>query len=419
MTKPSAIGAPTPTPNLVRHIAARPLRSGLPHHLIHLAAMSTAPPPSMTPLRLAFIGLVLIGTTTFAPIAWAHEGHDHDDEPAPAAVLREAPRRQGDGSVLMPEAAQRQLGLRTQAAQAGSWPQAFELPAKVVMDPNAGGLVQAALAGRVVAGPKGLPSLGQAVRRGQVLAHIEPTTGALEQAGLRAQQAELRAALQVAERRLARLQALADTVARKDIEAAAAEAEGLRQRLGALSQGLSRRDALVAPVSGVIASARVVAGQVVQPGDTLYEVIDPRRQRIEALVREPGRAGQIGSAQLVLGDTSVPLRQVGAARSLRDQAVPVVFSGEAEALSGLVLGQAVKVVAQSRQALPGIALPRSALVKGAGNQDIAWVRTAPERFEPRWVTHAPLDGTRVRITSGLKAGDQVLVQGANLVNQVR
>ncbi len=374
---------------------------------------------SMTALQRAFVGLVLIGTTSFSSLTWAHEGHDHDEEPAPAATLREAPRRQGDGSVLMPKAAQQQLRLRTLAVQAGQWPQAFELPAKVVMDPNAGGRVQAALAGRVVAGPKGLPSLGQAVRQGQVLAHVEPTTGSLEQASLRAQQAELRAALQVAERRLARLQELADTVARRDTEAASAEVEGLRQRLGALSGGLSRRDALVAPVSGVIASAQVVTGQVVQPGDTLYEVIDPRRQRIEALVRDPSQAQQIGSAHLVLGDTSVPLRQVGAAHSLRDQALPIVFSGASQALSSLVLGQAVKVVAQTRQALPGIALPRSALVKGAGNQDIAWVQTAPDRFEPRWVTHAPLDGTRVRVTAGLKAGEQVLVQGANLVNQVR
>lgn len=381
--------------------------------------------PHMNPLQrarmgLVLFGLVLIGTASFSSLTWAHEDHDHDEAPPPpAAVLREAPRRQGDGSVLMTKAAQQQLRLRTQAVQAGQWPQAFELPAKVVMDPNAGGRVQAALAGRVVAGPKGLPSLGQAVRQGQVLAHIEPTTGSIEQAGLRAQQAELRAALQVAERRLARLNELADTVPRKDIEAANAEVEGLRQRLGALSGGLSRRDALVAPVSGVIASAQVVAGQVVQPGDILYEVIDPRRQRIEALVRDPAQAQQIGSAHLALGDVSVPLRQVGAAHSLRDQALPIVFSGDSQALSSLVLGQAVKVVAQTRQALPGIALPRSALVKGAGNQDIAWVQTAPDRFEPRWVTHAPLDGTRVRVTAGLKAGEQVLVQGANLVNQVR
>lgn len=377
--------------------------------------------PLMNPLHHTLIALALLGSAT---LARAHEGHDHPDDdhhgeaPMPAA-LKDAPRRQADGSVRMPQAAQQQLGLRTQAVQAGEWPQAFELPAKVVMDPNAGGRVQAALAGRVLAGPRGLPSLGQAVRQGQVLGHIEPTTGSLEQASLRAQQAELRASLRVAERRLERLRELADTVARKDTEAATTEVEGLRARLEALASGLSRRDALVAPVSGVIASAQVVAGQVVQPGDVLYEVIDPRRQRIEALVRDPAQAQQIGSAQLVLGDSSVPLQQVGAARSLRDQALPIVFSGNAPALSSLVLGQAVKVVAQTRQALPGIALPRVALVKGAGNQDIAWVQTAPDRFEPRWVTHAPLDGSRVRVTTGLRAGEQVLVQGASLVNQVR
>jgi len=370
-------------------------------------------------MGLLLAALVVAGSITFSSPSWSHEDHDHDEAPPPAALLREAPRRQADGSVLMPRTAQQQLRLRTLAVQAGEWSQAFDLPAKVVMDPNAGGRVQAALAGRVVAGRQGLPSLGQAVRQGQVLAHIEPTTGSLEQASLRAQQAELRAALHVAERRLARLQELADTVARKDLEASAADVDGLRQRLSALNSGLSRRDALVAPVSGVIASAHAVAGQVVQPGDTLYEVIDPRRQRIEALVRDPGLAPRIGSAHLVLGDTTVPLRQVGAAHALRDQALPVVFSGDALAMSRLVLGQSVKVVVQTRQALPGIALPRSALVKGAGNQDIAWVQTAPDRFEARWVTHAPLDGARVRVTAGLKAGEQVVVQGAQLVNQVR
>lgn len=369
--------------------------------------------------HLTWIALALVGITTIATPAIAHGDHDHDDPPHAATALRNAPRREADGGVRMPQAAQKQLSLRTQAVQAGQWPQAIELPARVVMDPNAGGRVQAALAGRVVAGPRGLPTLGQAVKQGQVLAHVEPTTGSLEQASLQAQQAEWRAALQVAERRHVRLQTLADTVARKDIEAAGAEVDSLRARLAATQQGLSRRDALRAPVSGVIASAHVVAGQVVQAGDTLYEVVDPRRPFIEALLRDPALAPQIGSAELVWGDRSVPLKLVGAARSLREQALPVTFRGEAQALDGLVLGQVVKVVAQTRQAQPGIAVPRSALVKGAGNQDVAWVQTAPDRFEPRWVTHAPLDGTRVRVTSGLKAGEQVLVHGASLVNQVR
>lgn len=381
--------------------------------------------PSGTTARLAPTLLAIAAITVIAvigapwPSARAHDNHSHEDEAPAPVVLRDAPRRQADGSVLVPKAAHQALNLRTQAAQAGPWPQAFELPAKVVMDPNAGGRVQAALSGRVVAGPHGLPSLGQGVRRGQVLAHIEPTVGSLEQASLRAQQAELGAALQLAERRLQRLQSLSDTVARKDLEAASADVEGLRQRQSALRHGLARRDALVAPASGVISSAQVVAGQVVQAGEVLYEVVDPRRLRIEALARDPRQAQQIGPADLVLGDTRVPLQFVGAGRSLRDQALPIVFSAEAQALNGLVLGQAVKVVVQTRESLPGVAVPRSAIVKGSANQDLAWVQTTPERFEPRWVTHEPLDGTRVRVTAGLKAGEQVLTQGTTLVNQVR
>ena len=142
MTAPFAHFAPT---------AARHLGSG-PHHPIRLDLMSPNANPPVPAMRRALVGLVLIGTCSFSTLVWSHEGHDHEDEAPPAATLREAPRRQADGSVLMPKAAQQQLGLRTQAAQAGPWPQAFELPAKVVMDPNASGRVQAVYGGRIEAG---------------------------------------------------------------------------------------------------------------------------------------------------------------------------------------------------------------------------------------------------------------------------
>ena len=120
----------------------------------------------------------------------AHEGHDD----APQAVSGDSPRRQSDGSVFIPKSAQRQLGLRTLAVAAGEHARAFELAGTVVMDPNAGGKVQAALAGRLEAGPQGLPLPGQSVKKGQVLAYVVPTAGALERSGQLAQQAELRAA---------------------------------------------------------------------------------------------------------------------------------------------------------------------------------------------------------------------------------
>jgi membrane fusion protein, heavy metal efflux system len=66
-----------------------------------------------------------------------------------------------------------------------------------------------------------------------------------------------------------------------------------------------------------------------------------------------------------------------------------------------------------------VPVPAAALMKSPANQTIVWVKSAPERFTPRVVQTQPLDGARVIVTSGLKPGERVAVQGASLVNQVR
>ena len=346
----------------------------------------------------------------------AHEGHDD----APPALSGDSPRRQSDGSVFIPKSAQRQLGLRTLAVAAGEHARAFELAGTVVMDPNAGGKVQAALAGRLEAGPQGLPLPGQSVKKGQVLAYVVPTAGALERSGQLAQQAELRAAKELAQRRLARLRELADTVARKDIEAAESELQSLTARLAAVGAGLHQRDALVAPVSGVIASSNAVAGQVLDAREQVFEVVDPARLRIEALAYDPAQAQDVAGASLALpGGQSVPLRFLGAARSLREQALPLSFAGDAQALSQLALGQSVRLVVQTRSRVAGLQVPLAALQKNPSNQAIVWVKTAPEQYAPRVVRIQPLDGVHVAVTDGLQPGERVATQGASLLNQIR
>ena len=346
----------------------------------------------------------------------AHEGHDD----APPALSGDSPRRQSDGSVFIPKSAQRQLGLRTLAVAAGEHARAFELAGTVVMDPNAGGKVQAALAGRLEAGPQGLPLPGQSVKKGQVLAYVVPTAGALERSGQLAQQAELRAAKELAQRRLARLRELADTVARKDIEAAESELQSLTARLAAVGAGLRQRDALVAPVSGVVASSNAVAGQVLDAREQVFEVVDPARLRIEALAYDPAQAQDVAGASLALpGGQSVPLRFLGAARSLREQALPLSFAGDAQALSQLALGQSVRLVVQTRSRVAGLQVPLAALQKNPSNQAIVWVKTAPEQYAPRVVRIQPLDGVHVAVTDGLQPGERVATQGASLLNQIR
>ena len=364
---------------------------------------------------------LLMATVLSAPLpALAGPGHDHGD--APPAPTGNGPSRQPDGSVFLPKPAQRQLGVRTLVTATGQHAKAFELAGTVVMDPNAGGKVQAVLAGRLEAGPKGLPGVGQAVRKGEVLAYVVPTAGAIERSNQLAQQAELRAARDLAARRVERLTELADTVPRKDIEAAESELQSLTQRLGAVGAGLATRDALVAPVSGVIASANAVAGQVVDARELVFEVVDPSRLRIEALAYDPAQARSVAGATLAVAGQRVPLRFVGAARSLRDQAQPLQFAGDSSVLgtlAHLAIGQPVRVFVQSTDKVDGLQVPAAALLRNPANQTIVWVKESPERFAPRVVTAVPLDGTSVAVTSGLKPGDRVATQGATLINQVR
>ena len=347
----------------------------------------------------------------------AGEGHDHGD--APATPSANGPQRQPDGSVFLPKPAQRQLGVRTVVTETAELPRTLELGAKVLMDPNAGGKVQALNAGRIEPGPRGLPNPGQTVRKGEVLAYVASSAAPIERSNQAAQLAELRAAKALADKRLARLQELSDTVPRKEIEAVESESASLSARIAAVGGGLSSREALVAPVSGVIASANVVAGQVVDARELVFEIVDPTRLRIEALAFDAAVATNIGGATVAVGEQRIPLAFIGASRSLREQALPLAFRAQGAALDQLAVGQPVRVFVQTKDKVKGIAVPVAALMKNPANQTVVWVKTGPERFEPRPVRTEPLDGVNAAVTSGLSSGDRVATQGATLINQVR
>lgn len=351
--------------------------------------------------------------------AQASPGHDHGEAPAPAAG--NSPRRLADGGVFLPKLSQRQLGVRTMVVAEASLPSTVELTGRVVLDSNAGGKVQPTQAGRVEAGPRGLPQLGQTVRKGEVLAVVRASSSAIDRANQQALSAELKASLALAQRRVERLQQLEGTVPQKDLEAAQSDVTSLRQRAAAVAGSVSATEALTAPVTGVIAAAGVVAGQVVAAGDLLFEIVDPSRMSVEASAFDAALAANIASASASAAPgASVPLQFVGAGSSLREGAIPLVF----RAMPGknsppLAVHQPVKVTVQTRSQVRGFAVPTAAVVKNASNQDVVWVHTGAEVFAPRSVRLLPLDGGSVAIVDGLKAGDRVVTQGAPLVNQVR
>ena len=142
---------------------------------------------------------------------------------------------------------------------------------------------------------------------------------------------------------------------------------------------------------------------------------------VEASAFDTALLGNIASASAsATPGTSVALRFVGAGRTLREGAIPLQFStSAAQGNVPLAVGQPVKVIVQTRETVKGFAVPTGAVVKNPSNQDMVWVHTGAEVFQPRPVRAIALDGATVSVVDGLKAGDRVVTQGAPLVNQVR
>lgn len=136
------------------------------------------------------------------------------------------------------------------------------------------------------------PELGQSVTRGTVLARIDARGLGDVASSTRTQVAAARAQLEVARREAERTRTLveAGAIARRELEQAETQVAAHQAALGqALAQRATAQqqldDTVVrAPVSGVVAQREVNAGDVVAPGATLYQIIDPSSVRLSASV---------------------------------------------------------------------------------------------------------------------------------------
>jgi cobalt-zinc-cadmium efflux system membrane fusion protein len=353
-----------------------------------------------------------------ASAVYAGPGHDHGDE-APILGSSNAPKRQPTGEVFLPKPAQRQLSIRTVEVQMEKLSKVVELNGKVAIDPQTGGILQTVFGGRFLPSEKGVPQLGQQVSKGQVLGYIHSHQAPLERSAQQAQIAELQSKLTLAEGRLSRIQQLADTLPKRDLEAATGEVSSLRGQVTALSGGINSREALLSPAAGVIASSAAVAGKIFNEGDVLFEVINPSVVRVEASWFDSTSVPRFSAASVSTNNQVLRLSYLGAASSLQGQSLTLAFESRQAKGVQFATGQLLKVYAEQAEKTDGIAVPSASVVKNPSNQTIVWVKKDPETFEPKVVLTEPLNGTHLLVKNGLSAGDRVVVQGATLINQVR
>lgn len=387
--EPAPLAHPAAAPVLVRAEGAEPV-----------TARRVAAPVSLLLLVLA------------AAPALGQPGGSPQEVPEP-------PRRQPDGAVFVPKPTQRLLEVRTRIAERGRAETSVQLFGTVVPDPNASGRVQPSQTGRLEPGDRGLPVLGQRVEAGQVLAYVTPTYSASERGTLQQGIAELDQQIGILQARVNRLNALRGSVADRDIQEAVAELAGLRQRRAAIQPALSGREALRAPVDGVVSHVRAAIGQVVDGTAAVFEIVDPSRLWVEALAFDQTALGTVAGASLLLPDgRTAPLELAGRGLAVRQGAVPLNFR-LATPPDGLSVGAPVTVLLRLPRRQEGVLLPADAVVRSAEGPPVVYSHASAERFVPLQVRSEPLDGARVLVTAGVAPGTRVVVRGAGLLAQVR
>lgn len=370
--------------------------------------------------KTAFLILLLSIMAVASTAALASPGHDHGPEPA-AATNGNAPQRMPDGSIFLPKPSQRLLEVRTQLIQKVSATPTLRFNGRIIADPRLSGVVQSSIGGRFVAPQDGVVPQGAIVKAGQLLGRVKPSFASIDSSQLLQSLAELDQQIALNKQKLTRLEPLlkSNAVPLAQVDETRFLLTGQIDRRRELVQSLSREEELVAPVDGVIAAGRVVSGQVVSQSDRLFEIVDPARPLVEALVFDPTIIGRIADAEMMLSDGSVvQLRFLSRSRMLQQQYASVQF--EVVNPSGTMnIGQPVSISLKAGNPVSGIVVPRAALAQAPNGQTVVFEHKEPEVFVPRAVRTEPLDSHRVLVRAGIKEGDKIVVRNAPLVNQVR
>lgn len=369
----------------------------------------------------------LLQDTLLPQAAFAHGGedHSHEGEEITTAVAlptaQDKPTRLADGSLFIPKSAQHVLGIRTAIGKPQAVAHNTTLNGVVVNDPNASAIIQPTVGGRVLAPPQGFPTLGSRVEKGQTLAILEPAASNTDKGDQQDKIAEVRSELALAEKNAARLSSIAGVIPQMEVDIARNTADTLKARLKALQGSLAQQpQPLLAPLSGIISSVKVVLGQQANAGDVLFEIIDPARLQVEALAYDTALAGQITGATATLNAQTLTLGFIGSSQQLRNQALPLRFKVEKRGEVALTVGQPLKLAVQTRTTIQGTPLPASSVVNNNQQQPTVWVKTAAERFTPHIVKLQTLDADTVVITEGLPSSTlRAVTSSAVLLSQVR
>lgn len=277
-----------------------------------------------------------------------------------------------------------------------------------------------------------LVDAGDQVRRGQVLAELDPGDQALQANAARAQLAAAEADLARVRGDLARYKKLVDQqlVSRSTYDAQLAAykaAEGqvnAARAQAAVAGNQADYTRLRAPRDGVVATRQAEAGQVVAAGQTIFTLAgDSGREVAISLPESRIRDFQTGQPAMV-ELWSAPgqqlqgrIREIAAAADpqTRTYAARVALEGDAEA--EVALGQSARVYIVDAKSGSGLRVPLAAVQRGTNGASSLWVVDDKGQVRQCSVQLGAFGEDTVPVLSGLRANEWVVAGGGHLLRE--
>ncbi len=369
--------------------------------------------------RRVVAGLVLLGcllpTARWQP-ATAHGGEDHGGAVGGAT----------SSTYGIPKETQFIFNILTEPLEPGDQSRTAKIAGTILPSSTGQAVVQSPQVGRIT----GLRvRVGQSVSKGQTLAVVEQTIDAATQINLQAERNNLVAEFQAAKKEYDRIKTIADIAAKRDVTEAEARLSKAQANLRVFNSiaktggGSARTILLKAPISGIVAPFNAAIGSTVNVGETIFTLTNLSKVYIEAQVFDPDLA-VVRSAKSFRAEgandpgKSAPARLLSQAQTINasNQSQRLLFEMD-NAAGTFKIGEFVTLRVQSAQTTRGLTVPNSALNEING-KPVVFIKDAPEVFSMVYVTTGADDGRFTQITTGVEAGERVVVSATYSVKMI-
>ncbi len=342
-------------------------------------------------------------------------GHDKDDDAG------RAPSRVRGNAIVLDDRSRAAIDLAIAPVVEADLPDVRIRYGKVISRAGDELVISSPMLGRVtVITPH---SIGDHITAGAEIARVSPILAASERASIGVQTAEIAAQVTQAQQELTLRES--EVVRAKDLardgivsQAKLAEAEAAaataRARLQAARQGrqaqagaTGRALTLTSPAEGTLVALDAVPGGSVQAGQAVARVLRAGSRRVDLAVTA---SDPVASAyEVEIADKWIQARLVSRGTTVADDGnrhdvLELELGGEP--LLGATV--AVRLAASPSK---GLVVPQSAVLPSAGGE-VVYVEEEHGKFEARVVRVAARFGGRVRLASGVKVGESVVVRGA-------